>query len=75
MALRDQKGKFLFICCLYVSECAAGWRVVLHPENSEIRELQICIVSAFYFPTPMLAEESALKNIKISKQLLIRMLG
>lgn len=48
---------------------------MLHPENSEIRELQICIVSTFYFPTPMLAEESALKNIKITKQLLIRMLG
>lgn len=48
---------------------------MLHPKDSEIRELQICIVSTFYFPTPMLAEESALKNIKITKQLLIRMLG
>lgn len=48
---------------------------MLHPENSEIRELQICLVSTFYFPTLMLAEDSALKNIKITKHLLIRMLG
>lgn len=75
VALRDQKGKFLFICCLYGSECAAEWWVVLHPENIKIRELQICHVSILGFPTPVLAEKSALKNTNISKQLLIRMLG
>lgn len=48
---------------------------MLHPENFEIRELQIRLVSTSGFPAPMFAEESALKNIKITKQLLIGMLG
>lgn len=48
---------------------------MLHPENFGTRELQICLVSTFYFPTPIFAEEAALKNVKITKQLLIRMLG
>lgn len=48
---------------------------MLHPENFETRELQICLASSTYLKTPMLAGKSELKNVKIIKQQLIRMLG
>ena len=64
MAVGDQKGQFLFVCYLHVSENAAGWQVVLHPENSEIRELQIRLASSIlHLQTPTLAGKSELKKM------------
>lgn len=49
---------------------------MLYPEKFETRELQICLASStFPLQAPMPAGKSELKNIKILKQQLIRMLG
>lgn len=76
VAVGCQKGNFLFICCLYVSEYAAGWCPVHLPKTFGNRGLQIHLAaSTFHLQNPKLAGKSELINVKVLKQQLIRMLG